>query len=1316
MLAVAAGSLLASSLMPGYAQAANQPPVAVIKAEQQHNKLSVNFDGSGSSDQDGKITSYAWDFGNGKKATGAKPVHNYAAAGTYDVSLTVTDNNKASKSTSLSVQVQAPNKLPVARGNAVQQKNSFLVKFNGSKSTDADGAITNYHWEFGDGHSAVGVAPEHLYATAGTYQAKLTVTDNHSKAAQHSTELKVMVNAPPTPVYSWSQFPGEPILIFAGADSTDPDDHIVSYHWDFGDGTAGTGQDVSHMYNQAGNYQVTFTVKDAFGNSSSSRFAVTVAGKPNMEPVAQATATAVPGSLEFIFSAAGSLDYDGEISSYLWDFGDGTSSTAAQSRHLYSAAGQYQVSLTVTDNMGATHSVGLAVDAALQNQLPVALATTAVTAGSLQVRFDGRASSDADGSISSYHWDFGDGHSATGETTSHTYASAGQYPASLTVTDNSGAQATLLLPVAVNEQTSSGKWVTGYYAGWFWEGYQPQNIDFSAMTHVIFGRVAPGSGTLGGQAGQVMPGSGSAHEAGRLPAGLTAKSAEDYLIERAHAAGTKALLMLGGNDDGNGFYASTAPGIRSTFVTNLLNYLEQHNYDGIDVNWEDAIDPERLIALITELKQAAADRPRYQSQPLLVTYPTSILNMNYETVPQWKVQVAELVDQFNLMTYMIGFAHGGWTTWHFSPIYGQTGLHPSDVSSTVDAYAQAGIPRSKLAVGIGFFGFNFRAPATGPDQPVTYQDNNDWTWSYANLVNCGFLSAGSYTFDHNAKAAYRSYVGGYTGSGPQHSCMNTGEAGFLSYEDPASIAAKGKYVRDTELGGAMIWVINYGSPDGVNNPLLNAVKQSFRLGHDNVQPFAVISSKLISQTELRFEFDGTASMDSNNQAVASYSWTFGDGASASGAKPVHTYVKGGAYTVSLTVTDINGVSNTVTAVVQAVQPPPPDVMPKLETIPVAAGATPWVTAYYAGWYWPDHQPQHINMDSLTHLVFGRVAPGGGSLPGGQPGDVIEGAGTAHDAGAIAHITDKSVEDYLIERAHAAGKKALLMMGGMGDGLGFLASTAPDIRPTFVNNILNYLEQHDYDGLDLDWEDELDSPLAQFRLTALIADLRAAAKLRARWQAPNDAFLITFPGYALNMNYGQVSEFDVTIASIVDQYNLMSYAMGFAEQGWTSTTFSPIAGLDPSRPMDLTSSMQAYQNAGVPRGKLGVGIGFYCMAYPLPTTGFGQPVTGVFSNDNSWSYSIVNAAGYFNGGTRIWNDEAKMSFYSYPNGRTGTHPYNSSTIGMLSCEDPQSIAAKGEWVKATGLGGAIIWTINYGSTNGVNNPLMDAVRQSFLQTE
>lgn len=152
----------------------NSPPTAAFGSS--CTNLDCSFDGSGSTDSDGSITSYSWDFGDSQNGGGVSPAHSYSALGTYTVTLTVTDNKGASDTVSHQVTVRPPNAKPMAAFTSSCA--NLGCAFDGSGSVDSDGSITSYSWNFGDPHTGSGVSPSHTYDTAGTYTVTLTVTDN----------------------------------------------------------------------------------------------------------------------------------------------------------------------------------------------------------------------------------------------------------------------------------------------------------------------------------------------------------------------------------------------------------------------------------------------------------------------------------------------------------------------------------------------------------------------------------------------------------------------------------------------------------------------------------------------------------------------------------------------------------------------------------------------------------------------------------------------------------------------------------------------------------------------------------------------------------------------------------------------------------------------------------------------------------------------------------------------------------------------------------------------------------------------------------
>jgi PKD repeat protein len=158
------------------------------------NRLAATFDGTTSSDPDGTIASYAWDFGDGTTGTGATANHNYAAEGTYTVKLKVTDNSGGVSEVSHDITVTDPNALPTAAFTS--STTDLTASLNGSTSTDPDGTIASYEWDFGDGTTGSGATIDHAYAAAGTYDVKLTVTDNRGATAEVTHSVKVIAPSP----------------------------------------------------------------------------------------------------------------------------------------------------------------------------------------------------------------------------------------------------------------------------------------------------------------------------------------------------------------------------------------------------------------------------------------------------------------------------------------------------------------------------------------------------------------------------------------------------------------------------------------------------------------------------------------------------------------------------------------------------------------------------------------------------------------------------------------------------------------------------------------------------------------------------------------------------------------------------------------------------------------------------------------------------------------------------------------------------------------------------------------------------------------
>jgi len=265
--------------------------------------LRVDFDAGTSYDPDGRIVSYDWDFADGAIDTGKTTSHTFTTATTqtYTVRLTVTDDDGAASVGYQSIEVLgAPvsgNNAPTARFTATPTfgNSPLTVQFNGSSSTDADGSIELYSWDFGDNSTGAGEVLSHTFTAVATsnFTVRLTVTDNQGTTATTTTVITVIVPevvATDGPTASFTV--ADPVLIY---DSPNPSNTPTLYEvtfdpsastaaaghrleilvWNFGDGeglTMTTDATVTHHYELRAavhTYVVTLTVIDEQGLSHS---------------------------------------------------------------------------------------------------------------------------------------------------------------------------------------------------------------------------------------------------------------------------------------------------------------------------------------------------------------------------------------------------------------------------------------------------------------------------------------------------------------------------------------------------------------------------------------------------------------------------------------------------------------------------------------------------------------------------------------------------------------------------------------------------------------------------------------------------------------------------------------------------------------------------------------------------------------------------------------------------------------------------------------------------------------------------------------
>ncbi len=453
--------------------------------------LTGSFDGTGSGDDDGTIASYAWNFGDGATGTGATPQHLYTTGGTYSVTLTVTDNRGGTASTNAPITVVNPpaNILPIASfSSSVTYHTATLT----STSTDEDGSIASYAWDFGDSTTATTATTQHTYASTGTYTVTLTVTDNRGGTATTTRPVTI------TDAYSSDTFErvvanglgvadnGGPWTLsgtasgfaanngvgkITGAVAANRAVYLNSIHQT--DMDVKTQVSVDTAASGGGGYVSIIGRRVSNGND----YRLKLRYQPDGTVIAYLARTL--GGVETILAnitVPGLRVNPGDllrtrllmtgtdpttVSAKVWRQGTmepvawlltNTSATPA----ALQAPGDIGVLVYLSGTwVGATPVVSLdnlkvgADSGPPVNTPPTASFTT--NSEYLKTWFDGSASTDVDedGKVVSYAWNFGDGTTGTGATPQHTFATAGTYTVTLTVTDNGGGTGTSTTPVTV---------------------------------------------------------------------------------------------------------------------------------------------------------------------------------------------------------------------------------------------------------------------------------------------------------------------------------------------------------------------------------------------------------------------------------------------------------------------------------------------------------------------------------------------------------------------------------------------------------------------------------------------------------------------------------------------------------------------------------------------------------------------------------------------------------------------------------------------------------------------------------------------------
>jgi PKD repeat protein len=404
----------------------------------------------------GQINAYNWNFGDGTTSNQRDVSHVFNAVGTYNVSLTVSGsggNSTVTQQIVVSIPIPTPSPIPASNTPVPPSSTPIPPTFTAIVVVPTNTPEPPTNTPEPPTATPTGVPTATPTNTPEPPTATVTDVPTNTPEPPTATATDLPTNTPEPPTATATDVPTstpEPPTATAteaapGASFTlaipDPTNNpgtvqfsststgtIASYAWDFGDGTTSTEQNPTHVYAQSGTYTVNLTVTGPGGSNSAIPQQVTVTYPPtalfqaNVDPNN-------PLSVSFVDNS------EGVVTSWAWDFGDGTTSTEQSPTHTYAAGGTYNVTLTATNAGGNSIStIPVTVTEPVVVVPPVAGFSYGALdpAQPLTIQFSDTSTGDYD----TYAWDFGDGVQSNEPNPSHTYATGGTPTVTLTVTNS----------------------------------------------------------------------------------------------------------------------------------------------------------------------------------------------------------------------------------------------------------------------------------------------------------------------------------------------------------------------------------------------------------------------------------------------------------------------------------------------------------------------------------------------------------------------------------------------------------------------------------------------------------------------------------------------------------------------------------------------------------------------------------------------------------------------------------------------------------------------------------------------------------------
>ncbi len=869
----------------------DRPPTAMFTEDKTSalTRETIGFDASLTNDSDGTAVTYSWDFGDASTSSGAFVSHSYAAAGTYIVTLTVTDDDglTGSQTSTKTISDQPPIVIFQEDQSTALTGETITLAIS---SSDSDGTIIGTMVDWGDGtvNSLPGAATtdNHPYSKAGSFTVTVTVTDDAGLTGS-SQATKTINDRPPVASFTeaaTTALTGAPINFDASA-STDPDGSIVTYSWDFGDGSTDAGLTVNHSFAKAGQYTVTLTVTDDNGLTGSQTSAKTIDDQPPSVTFTEDKTSALTG--ETISLTITSSDVDGTVTGTQVDWGDGTvnnlAGAASNDSHSYSKAGSFTVTVTVTDDAGLTsNSQSIKT---VNDRPPIASfseSSTTVLTG-VSINFDASTSSDPDGSINAYSWDFGDGNTDAGQTVSHAYAKAGIYLVTLTVTDDNNSQNSSTSTKTINDQSPVASFIESLSTAptgtsIVFDSSTSSDPDGSIAAYAWdFGDGSKGTGVAPshpyGVAGTytvtliVIDDNGSTNTVSGLKT-ITDRPPVASFTESTTSVLTGTLVQFG---------ASSSSDPDGTIVIYSWDFGDGSTGSGVTVDHGYSIaGPYTVTLTVTDdsgnLDTASALKTIIDRPPVAVFTESATTSLTLSGI-SFNASASSDLDG-TIVAYSWDFGDGNAGT-------GQTTTH---------SFAAAGTYTVTLTVTDDSGNTNTgSATKTITDRPPVASFSESMTQALTQIA-ISFNASSSADVDGSITIYSWSFGDGSTGSG----------AIVLH-----SYATAGSYTVNLTV-----------TDDSGNAGTASSVKS---IGdRPPVASFTVSTTTVVVGKPLNLDGSGSSDPDGT---ISNYSWSFGDSANGTASFISHIYNTTGTFQVVLVVTDNSGSTGSVSQLISVILPP-----------------------------------------------------------------------------------------------------------------------------------------------------------------------------------------------------------------------------------------------------------------------------------------------------------------------------------------------------------------------------------------------------------